>query len=218
MSNDNADIGNIDALIEDLTEDLNCMKPLPHPFCCLTIWMAVAIAYSAITIYFMGLRADILTKLQEPVFLLEIGLAATITVTAAAAALYARVPDSRGAGWLAAVPSSFLVIFALWSTIRFITEDAIIPEINWVHCATSSGMFIAIPLAALTFLSIRKCASTMPTTMLLMQAMAVGGLGYICLRLTCIMDTMGYSLVYHIAPFLVLGTLIGVVARRFYRW
>lgn len=209
---------NLDTLINDLSDDLSCVKPCGHPLALMATWLTIAIAFVGGVTLFMGIRPDIAIKINEATFLLEIGLSAAIALTAGASAFYLRVPDRCGAKWVGVVPYSLLAVLIGWEIIRLVTSDVILPDIHWVHCATDSGVFMSIPLAVLTFITARRSATTKPFTMMTMQAMAVGGLGYIALRLTCIMDSLGHDLVYHMLPFLVLGTITGLIAHRLYRW
>ncbi len=64
----------------------------------------------------------------------------------------------------------------------------------------------------------RKDATVHPVLLVAMIPLAAGSLGYICLRLSCMMDTAGHNLVYHMGLFLILGMLLRVIARRLYRW
>jgi hypothetical protein len=214
----NEKVDNIEMLIKNLSNDLECKKPCKHPVICFVSWLVLSLVCSAGVLAFMGIRHDLADKMIDPYFLLEIVTAGFITISAGIAAFYLRIPDARGAGWLTAIPYAFLTVFIAWTIIRFITENATFPDMHWVHCASDSGAFIAAPLALLCFLTAKNSATTRPATMMIMQAMTVGGLGYICLRLTCAMDTMGHSLMYHILPFLVLGAIIGLLAHRLYRW
>jgi hypothetical protein len=208
-----------DSLIKELSGELQPVKPLRHPLICFSGWLLIAALYVVCSVLIMGMRGDILEKMYDTHFLLETGLAIIISATAGASAFFLRIPDSRGALWLSITPFFFLALFSLWGLIRFVQEGYMIPEFHWVHCATNSGLFIAIPLAIITFLIFRKCcATTRPLTLLVMLGTSVGALGYLCLRLTCSMDAMGHALLYHIIPFIVIGLLLGVIATRIIRW
>ena len=209
---------NLDTLINDLSDDLSCVTPCKHPLALMFIWITIALTFVASTVIFMGLRPDIITKVNDSIFLLEISLSAAIALSAGASAFYLRVPDRCGAKWVGIVPYTLFSVFISWTIIQIIAEGIHMPDFHWVHCASDSGIFVSIPLAVLTFITAKRSATTKRFTMMAMQAMAVGGLGYIALRLTCIMDTMGHDLVYHMLPFLVLGIIVGLIAHRLYRW
>lgn len=208
-----------DSLIETLSGELQPVKPLKHPLIGFSGWIVIAALYVTLCVSHMGLRGDMAERLHDSGFLLETGLSILMSLTAGAAAFFLRIPDSRGACWFSSIPLALLGLFALWGLFRFASEGFVVPEFHWVHCATNSGLFIAVPLAILTFLIFRKCcATTRPLTLLTMLGTSVGALGYLCLRLTCSMDAMGHALLYHIIPFIVIGLLLGVIATRIIRW
>jgi len=63
-----------------------------------------------------------------------------------------------------------------------------------------------------------KGSTTQPYLMILMNVIAVSGLGYIGLRITCASDDIGHICVFHILPYIALGAFIAMIGRRFYRW
>ena len=95
-------------------------------------------------------------------------------------------------------------------------EGMIIPDFQWSLCQDPMlvGFF---PTVTLWFLTMKgKTVCHVRTTF--MNVLAVGGLGYIGLRITCSADDMGYITFFHLLPFLVLGLVSGLLARKIYRW
>ena len=121
---------NIESLISDLSDDLECTTRCKHPLVLMSVWFIIAVAFTAAAIHFMGLRADIAIKLGQPFFLLETFLALAITLSAGTASFFLRTPDSRGAGWLTTFPYVLIGVLITWTLIRFITEDASLPDFH----------------------------------------------------------------------------------------
>ncbi len=61
-------------------------------------------------------------------------------------------------------------------------------------------------------------AATHPVRMAIMNILAAGGLGYVTLRFSCLVDDIGHTCVYHLLPFVVAGAVLGLLARWLYRW
>lgn len=206
-----------DDLIGNLTEDLQPISPMAHPFYRLLPWAALSFGYVALVIGIIGIRGDIGTKANDPLFLYEIILALATALSAACASAWLCVPDMRGAKWLLAVPFSLFAVFVGWLATRIIGEPFVMPAIDLHHCLGEAFLMIFVPVTGLILLS-RKGATTRPVMMGALNAIAVGGLGFAGLRLICPVDNMGHICIYHVMPFLLLGLIIGLAARRLYRW
>ncbi|MCF8496703.1 MAG: DUF1109 domain-containing protein [Alphaproteobacteria bacterium] len=209
---------NIDNLVDSLAEDLAPVCRLAHPLLRIAPWIAAAVLYTAGAIAFLGLRPDLSLKMSDPAFLFEVSLMAMMAFSAALASAWMCVPDRRGQGWVVPVPVTLLGVFFLWSFVRSYAEGVLLPPLHRDHCFISGLLMGAVPAAALVFLLRRGAATTCPSLMALMNILAVGGLGYIGLRLTCRMDTVGHACFYQLVSFLVGGAVLGILARRIYRW
>jgi hypothetical protein len=206
-----------DSLIDTLTQDLKPVKPMMHPALRGIAWALIAGLYTAVVIYMLGLRPDMAQQMRNPSFLFEniavflAGLGATF------AAAWLCVPDMRGQKWLASLPLTLLGAFLLWTVARSVGEGLNLQHMHWSHCLESSVFFGFLPAAAIVFMT-RRGATTMPYLTAAMSILAVTAFGYVGLRLICINDTVGHVMVYHVAPFAVFGIILGLLARRLYRW
>lgn len=207
----------IEALIENLTQELTPVKKLCHPFLRALPWMVASLVYTAAVVSYLGLRPDLAYKLSVPVFLFETGLAFFIGVSAAFSSVWMCVPDMRGQKWLPIVPLTALTVFLFWTVLRAFTEGINFPVPHWDHCFQDGALLGALPVALIVFVS-RRGATTRPFFMSIMNFLAVGAFGYVGLRFTCMLDTVGHAGLYHIAPFLVIGMALGLAARHLYRW
>ena len=84
-------------------------------------------------------------------------------------------------------------------------------------CWINFWMFSFVPLAYVIYRA-RKGATTYPVQLSFLQSLGVGAIGWIGQRLTCDMDAPQYVYLIQWAPVLLVGTLLGVFARRLYRW
>lgn len=207
----------IEALIEELTDNLSPVKSVLRPVALITPWLLVGLAYVAAVLHFLGIRMDWRDKLAETAFVFEMGLAGLIAVISAYVAGWLAVPDMRAKQWLLAVPATLFLCFMLWVMCALITEGSVSFQFDWRHCFSSALLMAFIPVASLTLLA-RRGATTRPGWMAFVSILAVGAIGWITLRLTCTADNIGHTMALHFLPYILLAVLLGALARRLYRW
>lgn len=207
----------IDDLIGNLTDELEPVKKLSHPLTRALPWLVAACVYVALVVSNVGIRPDFIAQTQNTVYAFEILLAAFIAITATLASVFLSVPDMRGQKWLLTTVLTSAGVFTLWTALRGIKEGMYLPQLELDHCM-GEGMFMAIvPLTVLLFM-MRNGTTTRPTMMTTMNMLAAGSLGYIGLRITCVMDGVQHVTVSHLLPYLLLGGILGMLARRLYSW
>lgn len=208
---------NVDDLIASLSDGLEPIKKAKHPLFYTLPWLLIALAFSVYIIYRVGIRHDALEKLNDPVFLFETILVAALGGCAAISSGYLMIPDMREKKWLISVAGTIAVVFLLWNVVKSFAEGLHLPQLSFDHCMRE-GLFIAfIPMMALIFF-MRAGATTRPVVMALMNILAGSSIAYIGLRFTCSMDTVGHSTILHLTPYIVIGSIIGLIARRLYKW
>ncbi len=208
---------NLDKLIDGLADDLAPVKPLAHPFIRILPFFAIALLYVAALVFFVGLRPDIGNKFADASWMMETFLMGFIAISAGIASVFLSVPDMRGEKWVIAPPLTTLGIFAVWSTFRAMSEGLHMPVLNMDHCMGEGVFMAAVPMTMLIFM-IKSGATTMPRLTCFMNILAAGALGYIGLRFTCIMDTVGHATVSHLVPYVLIGALLGIAAKKLYKW
>ncbi|MCB1557277.1 MAG: DUF1109 family protein [Alphaproteobacteria bacterium] len=206
----------INAFIETLADHFDGAAPLPFPLWRVSPWIVGAVLYFAAALFWIGLRPDFAVAAQNPVFLFDLLLPFVLSVSAALCSAWLCIPDMRGAIWMSAVPLGLLGAFCLWIGTRIFLEG-FSPDLHAHPCTYASLPVVALPVAALVFL-MRRGAGTRPLTMATMNVLAVGGMGWIVLRLICANDSMGHLCLHHFLPYLLLGICAGGIARRLYRW
>jgi len=207
----------IDNLIGNLTEELEPVKPMMCPLRRIAIWFIASAVFAAACAYSMGIRSDIDTLYTNANYLFEMILMAITAILAALSSSYLSVPDMRGQKWL--VPATFTTLgtFALWSVIRFIIEKDTLSGMDFNHCMGEGGFMAIIPVAVLIFM-MRDGATTRPILTATMNTIAIAGLGFVALRFTCPMNTAAHSIISHLLPYVALGAILGMLARRIYKW
>lgn len=204
-------------LIDKLSNDLKQQRPMRHPAVRLLPWIALVFAYVAGFIFLSGVRADLDERMDDPIFIYEVTSVIVIAVTAAMAALWLCVPDMAGKNWVIAVPIVLSLNFLHWMCCKAYGHGLHLPPFNVDHCMYEGVELFFVPALALTIITNRG-ATTHPYMLWLMNVIAACSVSYIGLRFTCMADSVGHSFVYHILPLVLLGTLLGVLARRIFKW
>ncbi len=204
-------------LIETLSDDLVEVKVMPHPIKRVALWVVITFSYAAIILTFLSIRPDLSIKLNDPNFVFELIHILSISISAMACSSWLCVPDMRGQRWMLAVPTTLLLGFVIHILLRSIMEDHNLPFLHVHHCITNSTVFGVIPALIIIALSI-KGKTTHPYVMSFMNTMAVGGLGYLGMRVTCMSEDIGHLYAYHLSPYILFAIVISLVGRRIYRW
>ncbi len=208
---------NTDNLIDELTQELEPVKCMVHPLRRVVPWLVGVVMYVVAIVHYIGLRPDFYKKFEDLSFLFENAMMALVAVSAALSASWMCVPDMRGQKWLISAPFSFLFVFLTWVGLRGLVEGVNLPSMHIDHCMADGFWMAVIPAALLVFITTRG-ATTRPILTALMTALSVSAFGYIGLRFTCMMDTIGHATIYHLVPFVLFGAVLGLLARRVYRW
>lgn len=206
-----------ESLIDSLSCDLGSMKKVCHPARCVLPWCLYAVGYAAAITYYLGFRHDIEEQLINPFFLYELVLVFAISISAAFCAVWLRVPDMRGQQWMLMLPTVLFGTFMLLIALKILTEEFLMPDIKITHCHQDSLLIGVIPAAAIWFLSSRG-ATTRPYLTTFMNVLAVGGLGYIGMRISCAADNMGHITFFHLLPYIIVGVAGGLLTKRIFQW
>ena len=214
MGNDDV---NMDKLINSLCDELKPVKKAKHPLFYALPWLLVAAVFSFYAVKYVGIRHDVVERLTDTVFLFETIVVASLAISAAISSAYLMIPDMRGKRWLLPVSLTLAIVFLIWNIVKTFAEGLHMPHLNFDHCM-QEGLFMAfVPMMAFIFF-MRGGATTRPIMMGMMNILAGASIAYIGLRFTCSMDTVGHSTIMHLVPYIVVGSGIGLIARRLYKW
>ncbi len=180
-------------------------------------WAIISIVYAVIVSFYSGLRYDFADVMHEQNFLFEVGLAFTIFAASALSSAYLTVPDQGQQKWIKIVPLTLVGVFLLWSIIRVYIEGFYMPSFTGLHCAERGAYIELLPILAIVILSTRG-HTTQPYWLISMNVLSVMALGWIGLRLTCSMDGMDHSYIFHLLPFGVAGAVLAFFARKLFKW
>lgn len=208
---------NTDALIDSLCAELKPCCKMRHPFWNVGGWIVFAFLYVVGAVYLQGFRIDIFSKLHHVDFVFELSLVAAMSVSAAFCAMWLCVPDMRGQTWMVSIPFTLFAALCLLFGLRAGLQGFVMPEIVWCFCYKSSLLYGLIP-AFTIFLISMKGKTTHPYLLAFMVSLAVGGLGYLGLRLVCLSEDIGHILIIHTLPYFLFGLVAALIGRRIYRW
>lgn len=206
-----------DELIKSLGADLEPVKPFGCPLRRALPWIAFSALYAGLLAYFVGMRPDMGKMLFEGPFLFEMILVGATAIFTAVTSMYMGVPDMCGQKWLKPVSLTLLATFFTWAGTQWFATGMTLPPISWGHCIDQAAIIALLPIAALLYM-VKGGTTTTPVLMSVMNVTSVGAFAYIALRITCMSDDVGHIFFFHVVPFLVVGTLLGVLARKIYKW
>lgn len=215
MSRDSSDI-NVNNIIGNLCEDLEPVKKR-CPYRNIAIWGLLALAYIVGVIIYYGPSMDLQEKMTDANFVFEVSLALGIFGFGALASSYLSFPDEMQQTWVRYVTVTLFTVFMIWIAANVVEEGFDLAAFTLGSCYR--GVFVeAIPFIALIFLTIRG-HSTKPYWLMTMNVFAVSALGWIGLRITCAMyDSMVYSFVHYLLPFIALSLILGFFSRKIFKW
>lgn len=208
----------VDSLIRQLTHG-DCPKQAMG--CPVSRGLSTAIitfAYVLLVAFIKDFRTDIET-LGQGLYAIEIGIALLIGTTSLVAASFLMAPDCYGRRWFVAVPYLlFAALFAMCMSRCMAVEHLMNWHVDIVkQCWFNFWAFGVLPIAAVIFWA-RRGATVYPVQMGLLQALGTGALGWIGQRLTCPVDDPQHIYIVQWLPVIVVGVLLGLLARRLYKW
>lgn len=211
-------MGDLNNLIDNLSEELKPVKPMGHPAKRVAPLILISVIYVIGIIAMLGPRDDWVPKIMHEIdFVFELLLSLSIFISSAVALAWLNVPDMRGQQWIKAVPLTLTGVFLLWALLRLIFEVNKDFTFHLGHCNLDGLFMILLPVTVLTFTA-RKGATTQPVCTAFMTILSFSGLGWAGLRFTCGADSFAHSFLIHFVPFVVLGIIFGVFARKIFRW
>ena len=211
-------MGKIDELVEALGQDMQSVKPAPHPFMLGILLVLVAFLYLVLLLLFSGFRPDILEKLHSNWFLVEITLLIGLLVFTSISASTLSFPDLYQMRWAAVTPvwifgllASFLL--AAWT---LDSPPAPLPKHSF-QCTLDIGLLSLLPGVWIFYL-LRKFASThfrLTGSIAVLYAFSTGA---IWLRLYEKNDSILHVIEWHYLPMIGFGIAGLWLGKKLLRW
>lgn len=191
-------------------------KPFENPYLLGTKWFLLLTIYFAALVLFYGHRSDLLEKINQPAFLIEIIFLILTVITATFAASFLALPDLNQKPYirfLPLIPLAFLSLMLIYGIFNFST-------ISFVECLKSGHsvcfthlIFYSIIPALIMFWKVKKAAPIKFYWSGLMIGLAVASFGYLMLRLVEKSDEPELLLMWHFVPIFVI-MIMGMIAGK----
>lgn len=209
---------NINKTIDDLCCGLKPCHRLKNPLWRSLLWTVIALSYVLSVALMVGVQPNTLARLGQHHFVFEIVLSFATGLTASLVTFMLSVPDSRGKEWLYSIPATLFSVHMLWMLVRFAMEGfGVVPSDWFGHCWMDMIMMAGVP-AALVLVLIKRGATVRPRLLGLNAVLAVASFSWIGIRLICPFETIGKAYFVNFLPYVVVGVIIGFVAKRLFRW
>jgi hypothetical protein len=207
-------------LVKILAADAQPVRRLSSPMVRLLIWLGISIAYAALVVWLMGLRPDILSKLGDARFVVELSATFMTSVLAAAAAFCAGCPGRPIWERFAPLPALGLWFWSLgegcWQSFAASGAEGLSFRIDFV--CLPSILLVGILPGAVILKMIRQGAPIAPTTTTALATLAAAALGATALRLFHEQDASVMVLVWQFGSVVLLASLGALTGRRLLRW
>jgi len=211
-------MGNTEELIKALAQDATPVKPVAHPFVQCAKWMAGGTVYVALSVMYLGLRPDVMTRLHSPMFVAELGLLGGIIVATILSAALLAFPDMHQKRGVAFAPVFAIMLFVLAIFLAWQADNppSALPEHN-VECFLCITSLALLPAAWLLY-SMRKFASTHPYLAGGIALLCAFSIGALALRLSEQTDSMAHIVQWHYLPMIGVGIVGLWLGRVFLKW
>jgi hypothetical protein len=207
-------------LLEAIEQDASPVRPLLKPWMRTWLWLAAGGAYLAAVVAMMGLRQDIVAKLDDGRYLVE-QAASLLTALAAAAAAFASVipgasrkvlilPLLFAAVWLASLGHG---CFADWLNAG---SSGIVIKSDWM-CFPAIVVAGAGPVVLMIWL-LKRGAPLTPHLSVALAGLGAAGLGNFGLRLFHVEDAAIMVLIWQFGSVAVLTAFAGYLGGRVLPW
>lgn len=208
----------INKTIENLCSELKpvkCSNPTRRGL----LWILLVVCYTSAVALTIGFRENILESMAREDFIFEIILAFSIAISASFLTFWLSIPDCEKYKKFLAVPLTLLFVQVVWVLDRVYFEGIGDIRENWfTHCWMNTALHTSLPALAVILLVRRGGATVMPCWLATNALIAVTEFGWIGMRLVCPKDNVGEAYLLNFLPYVVIGAVLGFVAKRLFRW
>lgn len=201
------------AFINSLIDE-GARKALPHPLKQTALWLSGTLLYLLGVLFYEGLRPDILGRLADSRYLLELAVLFAAAIIAASSALCLARPGNQ----IGILRGSLIALLGIWILVAFWNN----PGLSWDFFSEASKaiaydcvaciMFMAVPPGIAMFFMICKGVTINPLQAGSLATLAVTIFAYLCMRLIEPTDNPGHLILWHAIPVALMcgfGTMLG---------
>lgn len=213
----------ITEIITKLSSESQPLKPMKKPGNLTLRLLLILGIYAIIAQIIMGVRADLISQLDHPLFVLEITLALLLFISGVVAAIITIYPDLYQKSQLLKIPYLlFFLLLALFAWQFFIAGPTPIAKNmqlsnHSIECSLSITLLAFIP-AIIIITILQKGATITPLQAGLFTTLSASSLGYLILRLQEINNSLPHLLTWHYLPMILLALAGALIGRRLFRW
>ncbi len=210
------------SLIEQLSQDVKPVKPMPKPRILALGLCAVMAIYGLAAQYILGLRPDLAVQFMRPLFVAETVLLVQLLFCSAFAAILSLYPDIyQKSAWLKVPFLLFALLFLLIIVQLFLPIDGrmVVPDesAHKMECALCIAAVALIP-AAIIFMMLRYGATIKPLQAGVFAVLAASAVGCLTLRLAEANDSMMHLALWHYLPTLLFASLGAFLGKFLLKW
>jgi hypothetical protein len=210
-----------DALIRRLAENIEPVRPLPHPCIRSAAWLGISVLYVAAIVLLMTPQRRPALVVSDQRFVIEQLFALAAGITAAVAA-FASVMPGRGrkfllllvlplAGWLGTLAEGSIRSWMIQAESQSLSAQ------QHLECFPSIFFLSLIPATAMAVM-LRRGAPLTPRLTAALGGLAAAGLGNFCLRLAYPEDVNVMLLVWHLGAVLAVSALACAAGHYLLNW
>jgi hypothetical protein len=206
--------------IDTLVEQADPVRRLRSPLVRASLWVALAVCVLVLIAIGHGLRSDIATRLQQPVFILGMIAALVTGLLAALASFEISLPDRSRWWMLLPVPA-----LALWvATLGYgcltdwvqIGPDGL--QMGEAVRCFATLLLTSVPLSIAMVIMLRYAARLRPTEASLMAGLAVAAITAFALSLVHDLDASVMILVWNLGVATVIAGLASLFGQSLFSW
>ena len=203
----------IDGLCCDL-KPVKCDRPLWRAL----LWVLLVVCYTSAVAMTIGFRENIIESMAREDFVFELLLAFAIGISSAFMAFWLSIPDCQRQQKFVAVPLTLLAVQIMWMFDRLFFEGVGDIRENWLsNCWINTAIHTTLPALAVILL-VKRGATVHPCLLATFAVISVSQFGWIGMRLVCPKDNVGEAFLLNFLPYVIIGLVIGFVAKRLFRW
>jgi hypothetical protein len=204
-----------EALIRELAGQVRPVSPLRRPGVRFAGWAAVAVAWLALGVGTVGLRADLAVVARVPAFWVDLALPVLLGLATIFAAFVASVPGGKRRG------STFVVAVALATWLALVGAELALGDHGraagpGLKCVRNLVAF-STPPGALLYVLLGRAAPLERGWTGLLAALGTAALAHAGTRFVCHNDGALHILVWHCACVLLLGGMGMLIGRALFK-